>query len=69
MLEYVLQNPLYLVVAITNLVVVIYVIWKLRKGNGRDDDDEDGGEPMDEPDLDLPPGISLPRQPREELTS
>lgn len=70
MWKYVLQNPLYIVVVILNIGVVVLVIKALFSGNDNDDDsddDNDGGSPVEDPDLDLPPGVSLPREPSESV--
>jgi len=67
MWKYVLQNPLYIVVVILNIGVVVLVIKALFSGNDNNDDDPDGGSPVEDPDLDLPPGVSLPREPSESV--
>ncbi len=53
---------LYALVLLTNLIVLSYFLIKTRKRkNGRDGDDEGGLEIYESPELDLPPGVILPR--------
>ena len=58
------ENPFYLLFALVNMWIVYKLIAELIFGN-RDidedqDDDGDGGFELDVPILDLPPGVTLP---------
>lgn len=64
-IDYILKHPLYLVFIILNVCIIIWVIIKVindDKGEDGKDDDDDPFYP-DDPDLDLPPGVSLPEEP------
>ncbi|MFY0687931.1 MAG: hypothetical protein JXQ90_12240 [Cyclobacteriaceae bacterium] len=47
---------------LTYSILIWLTIWKRKSRNsGNDNDDDDGGIPIwHDPDLDLPPGVSLP---------
>ena len=68
MLEYLSDNPLY----VPFIGLNIWIIYKVIKifvyqndDDKNDDEDDDGGILLTGPDLDLPPGISLPTEPKE----
>jgi len=64
MLEFIRSYPLYIPFIILN-IYVIYKVIQMVMGNdsGNRDDDQDGGiSGNDDPDLDLPPGVSLPQK-------
>jgi len=61
--DYILDNPMYLLFLLVN-VLVIYKVIQLSLREDQDDDDEENGEGgisgNDDPDLDLPPGVAPP---------
>lgn len=65
-LDYIIQNPDYIVLVASSAFLVSYFIrWVLRNNNNSDDEDGGGGGGSnrndDDPVLDLPPGICLPK--------
>ncbi len=68
LLEYLMNHPMYLIFLVLNA----WVIWRIVRVSTRNSDDEDsdkgndGNVPLDDPILDLPPGITLP-VPEEDL--
>ncbi|MEM9857902.1 MAG: hypothetical protein AAF843_11115 [Bacteroidota bacterium] len=71
MWTFLLENPFY----IPFIALNIWVIYKVIKifvyrndDNTDDDDDNDDGILPDDPELDLPPGVSLPTEPKELVT-
>ncbi len=63
-LEFILDRPLYLLFVLAN-IWIIYKFIKNALSDGSDDDseddDDDGGITLTDPDLDLPPGVTLPK--------
>jgi hypothetical protein len=58
-------HPEYVVFIAANAILVVKVIqWAIKQNNNDNDDDDHGSGPGDDddglPDLDLPPGVSLP---------
>ncbi|MEO0553200.1 MAG: hypothetical protein AAF149_08380 [Bacteroidota bacterium] len=68
MLEYLSDHLLYIPFVALN-VWIIYKVIKIfvyqRDDDKDDDEDDDGGITIGDPDLDLPPGVSLPTEPQE----
>lgn len=65
--EYLLDHPFYIPFLMVNLGLVVWIVVKVFRENYDDDNDEqdDDDDPWlpDGPDLDLPPGVSLPLEP------
>lgn len=66
--EYLAAHPYYIPFVILNLCAIYWVIRKVINdefGDDREDDDDDDDDPYlpDGPELDLPPGVSLPVEP------
>jgi hypothetical protein len=64
MLDHILAHPLYIPFILLNIFIIYKVIrLVLENDEEKNDDDRDGGIARDEdPVLDLPPGVSLPRE-------
>jgi len=61
MLEFIKQHPDYLLIVLLNIVVVLKVLLHIKNiDKGNNDDDNDGGILPKSPQLDLPPGVTLP---------
>jgi hypothetical protein len=63
--DYIVMNPSYIFILLLSIIVVSMVMYRILKDLGRDDSDNDqndgdGGIEDIDPDLDLPPGVSLP---------
>lgn len=74
--EYILANPSYIIVFVASMLAVALLFFKIQKEMREDEDDDeqddgDGGIILDsDPDLDLPPGVTLPvddRTPKESV--
>ncbi|MBK6266272.1 hypothetical protein JKA74_14595 [Marivirga sp. S37H4] len=69
-IQYIIQNPDYIILVLSSAFLVSYFIrWVIRNNNNSDDDDNNGGggtsNDNDDPVLDLPPGVCLPRDKNE----
>lgn len=73
MLDFITSHPLYIPFLVINGLIIYEVIKIVRnRDNGEDDDDNnnDGGSnELDDPVLDLPPGVTLPVSPKEPVFS
>lgn len=61
--DYILDNPMYLLFLLVNVLVIYKVIQLSLREDQDDDDEENGGGGIsgnDDPDLDLPPGVEPP---------
>ena len=62
--EFIVDHPFYIPFILLNIWLIYKVIQEVRKddedNNDENDDKSEGGLPDDGPDLDLPPGVSLP---------
>lgn len=59
--EFLRSNPEYIII----LFICIYTVYKvvqlaLKGDNNEDNEDDDGGMLLEDPILDLPPGVTLP---------
>ena len=65
MLKFLLQYPLYIPFVIINIWIIYKLVKEVLNKDNDKDDPNDGGIPAnnDDPDLDLPPGVSLPKEP------
>ncbi|MEM9053144.1 MAG: hypothetical protein AAGC47_13910 [Bacteroidota bacterium] len=59
-LDYLAEHPLYIPFLLFNLFVIYKVVLLVFYDDDDDDKDDDEGFHVEDPDLDLPPGISLP---------
>ncbi len=61
-MSFILEHPLYIPFIIFNIWLIYKVFHEIvfRDKDDDDSDDNDGGIIPDNPDLDLPPGVSLP---------
>ncbi|MCH2214603.1 MAG: hypothetical protein MK086_05480 [Flavobacteriales bacterium] len=59
-LNYLIDHPLYIPFLLFNLFVIYKIVSLVFNGDDDDDKDDDEGLYSQEPDLDLPPGVSLP---------
>lgn len=68
--EFLDAYPFYLLFLIINVLIIYLVFKKILFGNDDDDkdDDDEGGISYDDPILDLPPGVTLPKEPSELVT-
>ncbi len=70
-LEYIANNPDYIVLVLSCAFLVSYFVkWVLKNKNNNSDDDDSGGgggssNDNDDPILDLPPGVCLPKDTNE----
>lgn len=65
-LQFLANHPLYIPFLILNIFIIYRVFSLIFMDNDDDqdqDDDSDDPNPPKEPDLDLPPGVSLPIEP------
>jgi hypothetical protein len=63
MFDFILSHPLYIPFIALNIFIIYKVIQDVKRdeNDDRDDEDDSGGWQIgDDPDLDLPPGVSLP---------
>ena len=69
MLDYILSHPLYIPFIILNIYIIYKVIrYVLDYDPDKNDDDENGGNlKNDNPELDLPPGVTLPVSDKEPI--
>ncbi|MEM6643583.1 MAG: hypothetical protein AAF616_11440 [Bacteroidota bacterium] len=69
--EFLDAHPFYLMFIIINLAI-IYLVVKMvifkKDDDDEEDDDDEGGIGDDDPVLDLPPGVTLPKEPSELVT-
>ncbi|GAA5027998.1 hypothetical protein GCM10011506_15510 [Marivirga lumbricoides] len=68
--QYIAENPDYIILACSSAFLVSYFIrWVFRNNNNSDDDEGGGGggssNGTDDPVLDLPPGVCLPKDKNE----
>ena len=69
MSEFLSRNPEYFVYLLICIFLVFRVIYQVISDERQDDEDDDGGILMTDPDLDLPPGVSLPVDGPREMVS
>lgn len=62
-MEFLQEHPLYIPFIVFNSWIIYKVIREVQKDNDDSDDSDDGGIVLDEPELDLPPGVTLPVEP------
>ena len=61
MVKFILEHPEYLFMLMMFFFAVVKVIiYAVSESNESKDDDDDGGIEVNDPILDLPPGVSLP---------
>jgi len=65
MLDFINQHPDYLFIVLINIVVVVKVLIHIKETDDNNDDDNGGMLPKN-PNLDLPPGVSLPIDKKDE---
>jgi hypothetical protein len=67
MLDFLSRNSHYLIIlALCIFIVTRVIVVVLKEDNSRNDDEDDGGiYTLDEPVLDLPPGVTLPQDTKE----
>jgi hypothetical protein len=58
--DFILHNPSYPLIVIASAYAIYRVIRNLYDSDDNEDGPDDGGISPEDPDLDLPPGISLP---------
>lgn len=65
MLDFLYRHPEYILFVCVN-ILIIYLIFRLVFGKNDDDEDDDQGgiQNQNGPDLDLPPGVSSPKDPQ-----
>jgi len=67
--EYIVSNPTYIIVVLVCFFLVYRVIRAIMKDDKDDDDNDNGGIIVNDPELDLPPGVSLPVEQESDLVS
>ncbi len=67
--EYIVSNPTYIIVVVVCIFIVYRVIREILKDDKDDDDNDNGGIMVNDPKLDLPPGVSLPVEQESALVS
>jgi len=68
MMDFVLRHPEYLFLLFAFFFIVVKVIVNaIYEQPEKDNPGDDGGVPVDDPTLDLPPGVTLPKQDKEIL--
>ncbi len=66
MLDFIKSYPLYIPFIIVNIFIIYKVVKDVLnddKGENDEDDDEGGLSEIDQPVLDLPPGVTVPTSP------
>ena len=69
MSEFLSRNPEYFVYLLICITLVFRVIYQVIRDERKDDDEDDGGILKTDPELDLPPGVTLPVDGPRELVS
>ena len=62
-MEFLADHPMYIPFILFNIWIIYKLIKEVRESNDERDDSDDGGIMMGEPELDLPPGVTLPVEP------
>jgi hypothetical protein len=70
MVQFLITNPLFVLLSMGMLVIISKFVVRFfgDNPNGSDNDEDDGGMNIEDPVLDLPPGVSLPVDEHEPAT-